>query len=211
MMYQDMVSDRLSAPPIMFLQCSQPECTAHACLLDDYANHIVSTLLDCAFCCFPSKSSSSRRVHGWNDSAAKLKEASILWHRIWTETGCPSADVLSTIKKHAKKRYKYEVRRLKRRQEYRLHSRLAHSFAMSRRETFWSDIKRLNNSRTPQSSPVVDGFCGSSNIANHFASKFRHFVKQALSYLSILTSIFHSVVPDCLRSKFCGFIGRSRC
>ncbi|CAI8042083.1 hypothetical protein GBAR_LOCUS23374 [Geodia barretti] len=103
MMYQDMVSDRLSAPPIMFLQCSQPECTA---LLDDYVNHIVSTLLDCAFCCFPSKSSSSRRVHGWNDSAAK--EASILWHRIWTEAGCPSAGVLSTIKKHAKKRYKYE-------------------------------------------------------------------------------------------------------
>ena len=103
MMYQDMVSDRLSAPPIMFLQCSQPECTAHACLLDDYANHIVSTLLDCAFCCFPSKSSSSRRVRGWNDSAAKLKEASILWHRIWTEAGCPSAGVLSTIKNHAKR------------------------------------------------------------------------------------------------------------
>jgi hypothetical protein len=42
MMYQDMVSDRLSAPPIMFLQCSQPECTA---LLDDYVNHIVSIYL----------------------------------------------------------------------------------------------------------------------------------------------------------------------
>jgi hypothetical protein len=89
-----------------------------------------------------------------------------------------------------------------RRQEYRLRSRLAHSFAKNRRETFWSDIKRLNNSRTPQSSPVVDGLCGSSNIANGFASKFSTLLNKhsSTSQSSLLSSIQSSLTVSDLSS-----------
>ena len=43
-------------------------------------------------------------------------------------TGCPSSGVLSTIKRRAKKRYKFDVRRIKCRCQYLIRDRLAHSF-----------------------------------------------------------------------------------
>ena len=46
---------------------------------------------------------SLKRVPGWKDSAAQLRRASIFWHRVWEEAGCPSSGVLSTIKRQAKK------------------------------------------------------------------------------------------------------------
>ena len=172
MSYQDKVFKELLDPPLEFLECTKPACTIHTGLLNDYANHIVSTLLDSACCCFPSSVSSLRKLAGWNDGAAKLKKQSVFWHNVWTEAGCPSAGVLSSIKKQAKKRFKYEVRRLKRRQQYFYRSRIAHSFAQKRKNTFWSDIKRLNSSGASPSAPVVDGVCGDTNIANLFAAKF---------------------------------------
>ena len=105
MMYQQMVLGKLADPPVEFLQCSSPSCSVHASLLDNYASHFVSTLLDSASSCFPCHSASKPRVPGWNESAGKLKELSIFWNRAWTEAGCPSAGVLSTIKRHAKKRF----------------------------------------------------------------------------------------------------------
>ena len=124
MPYQDKVFKELLDPPLEFLECTKPACTIRTGLLNDYANHIVSTLLVSACCCF------------------------------------------------AKKRFKYEVRRLKRRQQYFYRSRIAHSFAQKRKNTFWSDIKRLNSSGACPSAPVVDIVCGDTNIANLFAAKF---------------------------------------
>ena len=98
MMYQQMVLGKLADPPVEFLQCSSPSCSVHASLLDNYASHFVSTLLDSASSCFPCHSASKPRVPGWNESAGKLKELSIFWNRVWTEAGYPSAGVLSTIK-----------------------------------------------------------------------------------------------------------------
>ena len=198
--YQEMISERLSDPPAEFLCCSQPDCLTHNNLLDNYAEHIMSTLINCAFCCFPCRPSSSKRVSGWHDSAGKLKDASNFWYRVWIEAGCPSAGVLSVIKKQAKKRYKYEVRRLKRRQQYHLRDQLARSFAMKRKDTFWSDIKRLNNSRTSQSPPLVDGLSDSSNIANNFASKYSALLNthSSASLSSLLSSVQSSLTISCL-------------
>ena len=42
--YQDMLCDRLSDPPAELLSCFPPNCSAHASLLDDYSEHIMSTI-----------------------------------------------------------------------------------------------------------------------------------------------------------------------
>ena len=138
-MYQQMVLGNLADPPVEFLQCSSPSCSAHTSLLNNYANHLVSTLLDSASSCFPCHSASTPRVPGWNESAGKLMELSIFWNKVWTEAGCPSAGVLSTIKRQVKKCYKYEVRCLKRRRIFTLRTRV---FALKRKDNFWSDIKK---------------------------------------------------------------------
>ena len=40
--YQDMLCERLSDLPAELLSCSLPNCSAHASLLDDYSEHIMS-------------------------------------------------------------------------------------------------------------------------------------------------------------------------
>ena len=60
--YQDMLCDRLSDPPAELLSCSLPNCSAHASLLDDYSEHIMSTMLHCASYCFPCKRPSSKEL-----------------------------------------------------------------------------------------------------------------------------------------------------
>ena len=61
---------------------------------------------------FPCKRPSFKRVPGWKNSASQLRRASIVWHRVWKEAGCPSSGVLSTIKRQAKKSYKFEICRI---------------------------------------------------------------------------------------------------
>ena len=194
--YQDLISEQLSDPPVELLCCSQPDCSIHNDLLDGYADHIMDPLLNCAFRCLPCRSSSPRKVVGWNNTAGKLKEASIFWHKVWEEAGCPTSGVLSTIKQCAKKRYKYEIRRLKRRKQFLLRDRLARSFAMKKKSTFWSNVKRLN------CSPVVDGVRGPTNIASIFASRFSALLNKhsPSPRYSLLTSIQASLTVSDLSS-----------
>ena len=70
------------------------------------------------------------------------------------------------------KRYTFKARRIKRRCQYLIRDRLAHSFTKRKMDSFWLDIKRINKSNAPRFSPVVDGANGDTNIANAFASKF---------------------------------------
>ena len=54
-----------------------------------------------------------------------FKDKSILWNKIWREAGCPSVGVLSQLRKRAKSRYKYAVRRLIRNQDLMRRKRMA--------------------------------------------------------------------------------------
>jgi hypothetical protein len=111
----------------------------------------------------------NQKLVGWNDGAGKLKEATNFWHKVWEEA---SSGVLFNIKRSAKSRYKYAVRRLKRRQRFLLQEKLAHSFSRKRKDRFWSDIRRLNNSSTSCFVSVLDGISGRRNNANMLVSKF---------------------------------------
>ena len=137
------------------------------------------------------------RVVGWNDAAGKLRKASIIWHRVWEEAGCPTSGVLSTIKRHVKKRYKYEIRRLKRRKHFLLRDLLARSFGMKEKAFFWSNIGRLHNKGATKHSPVVDGVSGTKTIANIFASKFSSLLnKHSSSPRNSLLAPIHSSLTE---------------
>jgi len=69
------------------------------------------------------------RVPGWNDAARHLKNKATFWHKLWCDAGSPSSGVLHQLKLAAKRRYKYEVRRLKRRQSHIRRRRMAEALA----------------------------------------------------------------------------------
>ena len=94
-------------------------------------------------------------------------------YKVWVEAGCPVSGVLFQIKKKVKSRYKYEVCRLKCRQDILLQKKLAQLFSGKHKTRFWSEIHRLNHSH-PRSPPFVDDVSGWKNISNAFASKFQN-------------------------------------
>ena len=147
------------------------------------------------------KASFGRKLVGWNSCARYLKEATNFWHKVWDEAGCPSSGVLFKIKRCAKSRYKYAVRRLQRRQRFILQDKLAHSFAMKRKDRFWSDIRHLNRSSKPCIAPVIDGVSGSGNIANMFASKYGSLLNKHSS--SSRDSLYSSVQSSMTASHLC--------
>ena len=197
--YRSEISQHLSMLTSEITKCSSTEYSCHHEALNDYAQHLVSTLLKCAYQCFPTyTNTSNQKLVGWNDGAGKFKEATNFRQEVWEEAGCPSSGVLFNIKRSAKSTYKYAVRRLKRRQRFLLQEKLACSFSRKRKDRFWSDIRRLNNSSTCCSAPVLDGISGSRNIANMLASKFGGFLNKHSSssrdtlHISIQSSLTES-------------------
>ena len=181
-------------------------CSCHYNVLDTYAEHIVHTLHDCALHCIPSHTTPSRRLVGWKAGAGVFKEASNFWHKVWVEAGCPSSGVLFSIKKNAKRRYKYAHRRLKRRQQYMLQKKLACPFSQKTKENnFWSDIKLLHRSSRSSKShavPIVDGVSRGDEIANVFALTLKGILNthSSISRDSLLSSIQSSLTGSHLSS-----------
>ena len=85
----------------------------------------------------------------------KLREISIFWNRVWVEAGYPCSVVLLIIKRYAKKRFKYAVRRLIRIRDYLVWEKLASAFSTRDKNRFWSEVRRLNHVRK-SSAPSID-------------------------------------------------------
>ena len=92
----------------------------------------------------------------------------------------------------AKSMYKYAVCSLKHRQQFLLQDKLAHSFAKRRKDRFWSDVMRLNNSSGSNCVPVLDGISGSRNM---LASKFEGLLNK---YSSSSRDTLHTTIQSSL-------------
>ena len=110
---------------------------------------------------------------GWNVCARKLKESAGFWHRLWCECGCPSSGVLSQIKRNTKARYKYEVRRLRRRQQHIRREKMGSALSQARSRDFWKEVRKaMKSDGGPQNKPSSgDGETSDDSISNIFASK----------------------------------------
>ena len=168
--YCSLLSSRLPPFPACVRDCCDPTCTQHHAFLDGFCEQLSRCILDCALVVFPKVRQSSS-VPGWNNSARLLKEKANFWYTVWCEAGSPSVGVLHQLKRTAKSRYKYEVRRLKRREQHIRREKMAAALASSNSRDFWHQVHCVNRSK--KSSPVssVDGVSGASRISQRFSAK----------------------------------------
>ena len=78
--------------------------------------------------------------------------------------------MLFQLKTNAKKRYKYEVRRLQRRQDYLRRKRMAEALLRDPCRDFWSEVRKSCGKKSTASAPVIDG---DIDIANLWRTKFQ--------------------------------------
>ena len=148
---------------------------------------VCTQLLDClavgANLCLPKSRSKSSAVPGWNIQAHSLRQSANFWHKLWCDCGCPTSGVLFQIKKKTKKRYKYEVRRLKRQREYIKCEKMGEALSYSRQRDFWKEVRKLSNSVIGRRTnvPVIDGLSNDVEIADLFSSKLKHILNSGCS------------------------------
>ena len=197
-----MISDSLPALPSDLVSCSDPSCSKHRSTLDSYCSSLFRCISDAARLTLPTASSSSR-LAGWNDAARLFKSKANFWHKIWCDAGSPSAGVLFQLKKASKRRFKYEVRRLKRQQAHIRRRRMATALASPNSRNFWKEVRNVNRSCSCKShSPVIDGIHDDDNIALHFSNKLRTLLTSDSSNAcdSLLGQINDSLDSEDLRS-----------
>ena len=99
------------------------------------------------------------------------KSQANFWHRVSKEAGCPYSRVIFGIKCQSQSRFKYEVRRLKRREKHLHHKKLAAALGSKDSNTFWAQVRQINFNNSSPSSSVIDSTRGASNITNVFSAK----------------------------------------
>ena len=171
------IRNSLPQVPSDVLNCCQPECTEHLTVLDSICSDILQCIEASALNSLPKTKAKSSRVIGWNDSAAHLKDKANFWHKVWQDSGCPSSGVLHAIKKSTKNRYKHQIRRLKRRQEYLERAKMGIALSQSKQRDFWKEVHLVNKVNKGHSSSdsasIVDNASTQADISHVFAHKMK--------------------------------------
>ena len=168
--YCDLVAHSLPASPIEALCCTNPDCTSHQRVLESYCDSLCNILKVSAELTLPLFRQ-GRVIPGWNKAASMLKSKANFWHRVWREAGYPCSGVLFDIKRRSRSRFKYEVRRLRRCEKHIRRSKFAEAMSSKDVNSFWSQVRRINSSKSSSSSSVVDSVSGAPRIANVFSAK----------------------------------------
>ena len=86
-----------------------------------------------------------------------------------------SSGVLFQIKKKTKKRYKYEVRRLRWQHERIIRDRLGIALSQSSHRDFWKEVHNItitfSSKGRGSSAPIVDGCSSDADISSAFSAK----------------------------------------
>ena len=154
--------------------CCNPTCSVHQNQLEDVCANLVSGLRDAARTTIPSsRSGRRRRIAGWSQLVKPELDSCRWWYNLWLDAGSPSAGVLFQLKKRAHRRYKYAVRRARRREEHTKQTKLAEALLNDPTCKFWSEVRRCGGSHQAPSAPVIDGVSGSENISNLWCDNFK--------------------------------------
>lgn len=100
----------------------------------------------------------------WDKKVWSIRDGSILRHKIWQKSGCPSSGILIQLKKCAKSRYKYAVRRLIRSQDMLRAWKMADALFATKAIDFWLEVKWWKPGKRSVP-PMIDDVHGGDYIA----------------------------------------------
>ena len=102
------------------------------------------------------------------------------------------------FKRFGKSRYKYEVRRLRRREQFIRREKMAAALASVDSKSFWQQVHWVNKSKSCTPASSVDGVSGADHISHLFSTKLRGILnsQDACGRDSLLSSLSSSLSVD---------------
>ena len=144
-----------------------------------------------------------------NIHARFLQKTAKFWHKLWSESGCPSSGIMFQLKKNSKKRYKYEVCRIKRQQQYIKSEMMGRALTQSRSRDFWKEVPKKSKSAKSHktTAPVIDNQSTDDDISNLFSTQLKRVLNSSnnsVSHSKLLTT-YSFWLTLCLQShlSFC--------
>ena len=120
--------------------------------------------------CFPV-CKKRKKLPYWGSKVKPFKDDAIFWRNIWLQCNKPTSGIIYDLMKRTKQQYHYAVRRLKRRSDDLIKSRMAEAIVNNKSRDFWSEVKKINSTGTNISSNIGD-YTNAYDIAALFANKY---------------------------------------
>ena len=176
--YQCALSENLNniVLPIELLLCCNLKCQniSHHIALNEYVNSITRACLNAADITIPLTSchQADHCIPGWTEEVKPLRDKSLLWHKIWIECNRPREGVVADSMRRTRAAYHYAIRSFKKHENSITCERMANALLDNKNRNFWSEVKKIRNSKVCSSNTVV-GCADAQRISQLFADKYR--------------------------------------
>ena len=164
--------DQLEVPECV--QCRDIHCTTHMKEVEDYTIAVLESIEGAAqssLACTGGRRQAGGHGHivpGWSDYVKPYAEESKFWFATWQSAGKPRSGGLHDAMIHAKRQYKYAIRRLKKANNKIQNDKFVQGI-LSGGVNIFQEIKR-HRGKSKNISSRIDDQVGAKNIANKFAS-----------------------------------------
>ena len=182
--------------PTQTILCCNPSCknAEHFSAISSYAESLNKACLGAGESSIPftsSRGAAVRRIPGWSERVAPLREKSLFWHNLWMDCGRPRNGAVVDCMRRTRAAYHYAIREVRRDEDAIVRERVADSLLNNPSRNFWDEIKKIRNNKSGYSK-IVDGCSDESSISQVFAAKY----KNLYSSVPYDSSDLHDIVAD---------------
>ena len=194
--------------PFDAIQCNDIFCNLHNDAICKFHDDIIDSMISAcndAIACYGSQV--YKNITGWNMYVDKYFKSALVWHKIWKENGQPESGLLAEIRRSTRSQYHKAYRMVISHEKVIRANNIENAFDNYSFEGMWSEIRSCNS--RPAKIPVsVDGLSGRSEIAEHFADKFRT-LYNSVGYtdddLNKLKQLLHNKISTVCNCGHCSY------
>jgi len=148
--------------------------SGHYDALNDYMAAISNACADACMKAVPraSEKQVDRRIAGWSEYVAPVREKSLFWHQLWVECSRPRSGAVANCMRRTRAAYLYTVRSVKKDEMWMQHEQMAQCMLSSDDRNCWAEVKKIRGNRSGRSR-VVDGMSNDSSIADVFVQSYK--------------------------------------
>ena len=110
-------------------------------------------------------------IPGWDTGMDIARNSSLFWNNIWPECEKPDSRIVYNIMKTNRNTNHYKLRKIKRLKQSKIKDSISRCMLRSNKRNYWRSARAVRKNNY-NSALTVDGIHGTSEIANHFKTKF---------------------------------------
>ena len=128
--------------------CSDSNCKIHMDDLCTWYNILILILLNASKVSLPITTSkeNSKVIPGWNELVKPKLDSSLLWHKIWVDSGLPRDGLIADIMRRTRAQYHYAIKHCHKNYNDIRNKRMAEVISSNNQRNLWNEVRSLRGS-----------------------------------------------------------------